>query len=172
MASSNAKTVPEYLESLPADRRKVVSAARSLVRRHIPKGYKESMLWGMITWVIPLSKYPDTYNGQPLCYAGLAAQKNYNTLYLMTGYANCDMYAWLKGEFKKTGRKFDMGKSCLHFKTMDDLVPEAVGAVLAKTPPDNYIAYLCSPFRHEWGQFLPPRVDLSPKPAGNASARW
>ena len=141
MASSTAKTVPEYLASLPADRRKVVSAARALVKRHIARGFKESMLWGMITWAIPLSKYPDTYNKQPLCYAALGAHKNYTTLYLMSVHGDRTKYAWLESEFKKAGKRFDMGGSCLHFKTMDDLVPAAVGKVIASVTPEGYIAH-------------------------------
>jgi hypothetical protein len=140
MAYSNAKTVPEYLASLPPDRRKVVREARAFVKRHIDKGFKESMNWGAITWAIPLSKYPGTYNKQPLCYAALAAQKNNTTLYLMGVYANPKKYAWLKDEFKKAGKRFDMGKSCLHFKTMDDL-PDAVGAMIASITPEKYIAH-------------------------------
>ena len=76
MAMSKAATVAEYLAELPADRRKEIAAARALVRKHMPKGYKEAMGYGMITWTIPLSTYTNTYNKQPLCYAALAAQKN------------------------------------------------------------------------------------------------
>lgn len=141
MASSPAKTVPEYLAGLPADRRKVVGAARALVRKHLPKGYEESMRWGMITWTVPLKRFPDTYNKQPLCYAALAAQKHYTTLYLMAAYTGSEPYAWLKAEFEKAGKRFDMGKSCLHFKTLDDLVPEAVGKVIASVSPEEYIAH-------------------------------
>lgn len=140
MASSKAATVSEYLAELPADRRKEIAAARALVRKHIPKGYKEAMGYGMITWTIPLSTYPDTYNKQPLCYAALAAQKNFNTLYLMLPYADGLSYKWLAGEFKKAGKRFDMGKSCLHFKAFGDLVPAAIGKVLASTTPAQYIA--------------------------------
>jgi hypothetical protein len=139
MATSGAKTVAEYLAGLPHDRREVVSGARALVRKHLPKGYQETMGFGMIAWGVPLSKYPDTYNGQPLCYVALAAQKNFCTLYLMAAYGDPKQYAWLKGEFEKAGKKFDMGKSCLHFKTLDDLVPEAVGRVIAGTTPAQLI---------------------------------
>jgi Domain of unknown function (DU1801) len=139
MASSEAKTVATYLAELPADRRKAIAAARALVRKHLPKGYKEGMGYGMITWAIPLSAYPDTYNKQPLCYVALAAQKHYNTLYLMSPYADPKLYAWLAGEFKKAGKTFDMGKSCLHFKTMDDLVQAAVSKVVAGTTPAQLI---------------------------------
>jgi hypothetical protein len=139
MASSRAKTVAEYLASLPVERREVVSAACALVKRHLPNGYKESILWGMITWAIPLSTYPKTSNKQPLCYAALAAQKNHTTRYLMSASGDPKLYAGLRTAFKKAGKRFDMGKSCLHFQTMDDLVPDAVGKVIASTTPEEYI---------------------------------
>lgn len=140
MAMSKATTVPAYLAELPAERRKAIAAARALVRTHMPKGYQEGMGYGMITWTIPLSAYPDTYNGQPLCYAALAAQKHYNTLYLMLPYSDGPTYEWLAGEFKKAGKKFDMGKSCLHFRRYDDLVPDAVATVIRSWTPAQFIA--------------------------------
>lgn len=141
MASSRAKTVSEYLAELPADRRKVIAAARTLVRAHIPKGYKEGMGYGMITWSVPRSLFPGTAGGQPLCYAALAAQKEYNALYLMVPYGEAKLYAWLRDEFKKAGKRFDMGKSCLRFKTMDDLVQDAVGTIIAGMPPERFVEY-------------------------------
>ena len=80
---SDARTVPEYLKSLPPDRRREIAAVRRIVRQYMPKGYEEAMNWGMITWQVPLRRYPALGNGQPLCYASLAAQKRYNALYLM-----------------------------------------------------------------------------------------
>ena len=80
MASSSATTVAKYLASLPAERRKVVAAVRKMVLKHLPAGYQETMGWGMICYGIPLETYPDTYNGQPLCYTALAAQKNHYAL--------------------------------------------------------------------------------------------
>jgi hypothetical protein len=139
MAQSKATSVKDYLAELPEDRRQTMTAARALVRKHLPKGYKEMMLWGMITWVVPTTKLRETYNGQPLCYTALAAQKNFITLYLLAAYGSADQYEWLRDQFKKAGKKFDMGKSCLHFKSMDDLVPEAVGKVIASVTPDRYV---------------------------------
>jgi hypothetical protein len=139
MASSRAATVREYLAELPEDRRKTITATRTLVKKHLPKGYQEVMQYGMICWIVPTSRLKATYNGQPLCYTALAAQKNFTTLYLMTAYGSKDQYAWLKDQFKKAGKKFDMGKSCLHFKSMDDIVPEAVGKVIASVTPDRYV---------------------------------
>jgi hypothetical protein len=140
MASSKAKTVDDYLKELPEDRRAVVSAVRDLVNRHLPAGYVEAMSWGMISWEIPLSRYPATYNRQPLAYVALAAQKQYYALYLMACYANSTQDVALRNAYADAGKALDMGKSCLRFKTLDDLLPEAIGGVVASTPVDAHIA--------------------------------
>jgi len=139
MASSSAATVQDYLAELPPERREVISAVRSLVRKHLPKGYEEKMGWGMICWQVPLKKYPDTYNGQPLGYAALAAQKNGYSLYLMAVYVEEGRNP-LQAAYKAAGKKLDMGKSCLRFKKLDDLVPQAIGTLIASLTPDQYIA--------------------------------
>ncbi|HEX2202692.1 MAG TPA: DUF1801 domain-containing protein [Longimicrobium sp.] len=140
MVQSRAATVEEYLAELPEDRRAVVSAVRDVVVRNLPEGYRESVGYGMITYAIPLERYPDTYNKQPLAYAALAAQKNYYALYLTTPYQDPAQAEWLRDEFEKAGKKLDMGKSCLRFKKLDDLPLDAVGRVIASTPPDAFIA--------------------------------
>jgi uncharacterized protein DUF1801 len=89
MVQSKAKTVQEYLDELPEERRAVVEAVRKVIRKHLPKGYVEAMNWGMISYQILLKRYPETYNGQPLSCAALAAQKNNYSLYLMSAY-QCD----------------------------------------------------------------------------------
>jgi hypothetical protein len=138
---SSAKTVAAYLKSLPADRRKVVAAVRKVIRARLPKGYAETMNWGMISYEIPLKAYPDTYNGQPLAYAGLAAQKGNYALYLMCVYARAGAVDWLKQAFKKAGKKLDMGKSCIRFRNLEDLPLEAIGTVIASTPMKEYVAF-------------------------------
>jgi hypothetical protein len=139
MASSKAATVEDYLAELPAERRSVVSAVRDVVRKHLPKGYMETMNWGMISYELPLDRYPDTYNGQPLSYAALAAQKGYFALYLPVVYQDAEEEKWLRGEFKKAGKKLDLGKSCLRFKRLDDLPLDAIAQVIASTPPEKLI---------------------------------
>jgi hypothetical protein len=140
MARSNAGTVAEYLRALPAERRAVIAAVRRVIRGSLPAGYVERMEFGMIMYEIPLARYPDTYNGQPLCYAGLAAQKDYYALYLMSCYQDPKQVARLRDAFNERGRKLDMGKSCLRFKRLEDLPLEAIGAIIASTPPDRFIA--------------------------------
>ena len=140
MASSKASTVDEYLAELPAERREVVAKVRDIVRRNLPKGYVETMNWGMIAYELPLERYPDTYNRQPLCYVALAAQKNYNALYLTSTNLDTAERKAFADAFKRAGAKLDMGKSCVRFKTLDDLPLDAVGRVIASTPPDKFIA--------------------------------
>jgi hypothetical protein len=140
MAIDKAKTVAGYLRELEPERRAVLAKVRKVVNENLPKGYTEGVGFGMITWLIPLSKYPDTYNGQPLCYVGLAAQKNYNALYLMGAYADPKQDARLRQEFRKRGLKLDMGKSCLRFRTLDDLPLDVIGDMVRSTPPDAFIA--------------------------------
>jgi hypothetical protein len=136
---SKARTVSEYLAELPADRRKTVSAVRAVVRKNLPKGYTETVGYGMICYSVPLATYPDTYNGQPLCYAALAAQKNYCALYLMNVYGDGPTAKAFKEGFKKAGKKLDMGKSCVRFKTADDLPLDVIGRTIAATPMKAFI---------------------------------
>lgn len=140
MKVSKAATVTEYLQALPDDRRKEIAKVRSVIRKHLPKGYEEAMTYGLITYQVPLRKYPDTYNGQPLCYAALAAQKNFNSLYLMRPYGDPAQRQELKDSFARAGKKLDMGKSCIHFKSAEDLPLPAIGKLVASTPPKRWIA--------------------------------
>jgi hypothetical protein len=140
MVKSTASTVEEYLDSLPADRRTVVAAVREVVLRHLPAGYQETMCWGMISYGIPLEVYPRTYNGQPLGYAALAAQKNHYALYLMAVYGDPAREARLREGFTQAGKKLDMGKSCVRFHRLEDLPLDVIGEVIASTPPDKLIA--------------------------------
>jgi len=140
MVRSAAKTVAQYLASLPAERRRVVAAVRKVIRANLPSGYRETMNWGMINYEIPLRHYPKTYNGQPLCYAGLAAQKNNYALYLMSIYEDSAQAAWFRDQFRKAGKKLDMGKSCVRFRRLEDLPLEAIGRVIASTPVEQHIA--------------------------------
>jgi hypothetical protein len=112
---------------------------RAVVLDNLPQGYEEMIGWGAITYAIPLDAYPETYNGQPLCIAALASQKSYCSLYLMAAYGDPKLLKWLQDEFKKSGKKLDMGKSCVRFKTPEDLPLDAIGEFVAKVPPSAYI---------------------------------
>ena len=139
MVSSKAATVADYLDELPTERRAEIARVRDLINEAMPQGYREGIGYGMIGWVIPLEHYPDTYNGQPLPYAGLAAQKNYNSLYLNCAYASKERAERLKAAFAAAGKKLDMGKSCIRFRKADELALDAIRDEIASTPPDEFI---------------------------------
>jgi hypothetical protein len=140
MVKSSAKTVQAYLDELPEGQREVVSMVRDLILANLPEGYQESMNWGMITYEIPLERYPKTYNKQPLGYIALAAQKNHYALYLMGCYADSEQEVQLRQGFEQAGKKFDMGKSCLRFKKLEDLPFDVLAPVIASMTPDEFIA--------------------------------
>lgn len=134
-------TVAAYLASLTPEKRAVIQKARAFVRKHISRGYAEFMNWGVINWGIPLETFADTYNGQPLCYVGLGAQKNYNSFYLLGAYDGSNGHKVLADAFKKAGKRLDMGKCCLRFKELDDLELASVAQVIAMSTPDQYLDY-------------------------------
>lgn len=139
MVQSKAPTVKQYMEELPPERRREIAKVRSVVRKNLPKGYREAMGFGVICYEVPLERYSDTYNKRPLGYAGLAAQKNFNTLYLLGAYGDPKQRKRLEDAFRNSGKKMDMGKSCLHFKTADDLPLDAIGEIIASMPPEKMI---------------------------------
>jgi hypothetical protein len=140
---SKAATVEQYLAELPEDRRATLSKVRQVIRKNLPKGVAEGMSYGMIGYFVPHKIYPPGYHcdpKQPLHYASLGAQKNHMSLHLMCFYMNADLQAWLQERFKASGKKLDMGKSCIRFKKLDDLPLDVIGEAVAKVPVDKYIA--------------------------------
>ena len=140
MVSSKAATPDAYIAGLAPGRAESVSRLRALINARIPPGYEERMSWGMIGWEVPLSRYPDTYNKQPLVFAALAGQKNHTALYLICVYASAERTERLKAAWAASGRKLDMGKSCLRFKRAEDVAERALAEALASVPVDTFIA--------------------------------
>jgi hypothetical protein len=139
MASSGASTVEEYLAALPGDRRGALEAVRRTILEHLPDGYREEMSFGMIGYVVPLERYPDTYNRQPLQLAALASQKNYMSLYLNCIYSDQEALERFTSAYRATGKRLDMGKSCVRFRSLDQLPLEVVAEAIASTPVERHI---------------------------------
>jgi hypothetical protein len=140
MASSTAASVEEYLAELPDDRRPAIEAVRGVILANLPPGFEETMQYGMISYVIPLSRYPDTYNKQPLAIASLANQKRHMALYLTNIYADEGDESWFRAAWTAAGKRLDMGKSCVRFKRLADVPLEVVGEAIARTSVDDFIA--------------------------------
>ena len=141
---SKAKTVQEYLNELPTDRREDIEAVRKVILKNLPKGYEETIQYGMISYVVPLKLYPEGYLGKkdtPLPYAALASQKNYMSLYLMNIYSeqNSEAEQWFKKEYEASGKKMDVGKSCVRFKKAEDLPLDVIGRAIARTSVKEFV---------------------------------
>jgi uncharacterized protein YdhG (YjbR/CyaY superfamily) len=140
---SNATTVEEYLQKLPADRRKAINAMREVILANLPKGYVECISYGMIGYVVPHRLYPAGYHCNPklpLPYAILGSQKNHMALHLMTVYGDPAMEKWLRQAWAATGKKLDLGKGCLRFKKIEDVPLEVIGQFIARVSVKDYIA--------------------------------
>jgi hypothetical protein len=133
-------TPDEYVAALPDDRREAIAAVRETILANLPEGYEEGIQYGMLGYYIPLERYPETYNGQPLSVAALANQKNYMSLYLNCVYSDGGEKDWFERRWAETGKKLDMGKSCVRFKKLEDLPLDVVGEAIARVQPEEYIA--------------------------------
>ena len=140
MVSSAAKTVDAYLKELPRDRRAAIAKVRALVKKHLPRGFVEGMGYGMITYSVPLKVFSDTYNGQPLGVIALASQKQYMALYLSV-YQDRALERWFRAAYKESGKKLDMGKSCVRFRTLDDLPLDVIAEAVRKVTPADVIGW-------------------------------
>lgn len=138
-----ATTVDQYLAALPADRRATLTAVRKEINRSNPAGYQEGMQFGMIGWYVPLSTYPAGYGGnkkEPLPFVGLASKKSHIALHMMCFYGHSTLRKWFDGEYKKSGKKLDMGMGCLRFETLDELALDVVCRTMARVTPEEHAA--------------------------------
>jgi hypothetical protein len=131
--------VDDYIDSLPEDRRVAIRCVRELVNSRIPPGYEEGLQYGMISWFVPFTTLAETYNNEPLCVASLGSQKNYMSLYLMSVYADPALRKWFESAYKKSGKKLDIGKSCVRFKTVEALPLDVIGDAVARVSVDKYV---------------------------------
>jgi hypothetical protein len=140
---SKAKTVADYLAELPADRRTAIEAVRKVIRKNLDKDFEEGIQYGMIGYYVPHHIYPAGYHcdpKQPLPFAGLASQKNYMSLHMMSIYGDGRQLEQFRRDWAKTGKKLDMGKACIRFRKLDDLPLDVIGRAIARVTAKNYIA--------------------------------
>jgi uncharacterized protein YdhG (YjbR/CyaY superfamily) len=138
-----ASTVAQYLAALPADRRAALSAVRKVINENLPDGYEEGMQFGMIGWYVPLSVYPAGYGENPkvpLSFVALASQKSGMVLHFLCFYGHPTLSTWFTSEYKKSGKKLDMGKGCVRFKSLEDLALDVVGRTVARVSAEEHMA--------------------------------
>lgn len=142
---SKAATPDAYMEEVPEERKAVFKKLRAVIKKNLPKGFKEEMNYGMIGYVVPHSKYPAGYHcdpKMPLPFLGIASQKNFIAVYHMGIYSMPDLHQWfVAAHAKASPKKLDMGKSCIRYKKPEDVPMELMGELAAKITPDEWIAW-------------------------------
>ena len=164
---SKATTVDQYLAALPQERRAVLSAVRDVIRAHLDADYQEGMQYGMIGYYVPHSVFPAGYHTdprQPLPFAALASQKSHMAVYLMGVYGQPEQERWFHDAWAKTGKKLDMGKSCVRFKKLEDVALDVIGEAIRRVPAHAYIAHYESVIR-------PPQKTQAPAAAKKTAAK-
>ena len=140
---SKAATVEAYIAELPEDRKKAMSELRKVINKNLPKGFKEEMNYGNIGYVIPHSIYPAGYHCDPklpLPFMGIASQKNSINFYHMGIYADPKLLKWFTNAHAKASpKRLDMGKSCVRYKTPDDIPYKLLGELVSKITVDDWI---------------------------------
>jgi hypothetical protein len=145
---SKATTASAYLKQLPADRKPAIEAVRKAILAALPKGYEEGMQYGHIGYYVPHSVYPPGYHcdpSQPLPFVAIANQKQHMAVYMMGLYCGCvgndetPHVNWFRDQWAKTGKKLDMGKSCIRFKKLEDLALDVIAEAVRRQPAQLYI---------------------------------
>lgn len=141
--TSKAATPQQYVDELPAERKKAMMQLRSVINKNLPKGFAEVMSYGMVGYVVPHKLYPAGYHCDPklpLPFAGIASQKNFIALYHMGVYASPELLQWFTSEYKKrVASKLDMGKSCIRFKKPEQIPFELIGELMARMSVEDWI---------------------------------
>jgi hypothetical protein len=150
---SKSKTVPEYIDIFPADRKQIISAIRKVILKNLPKGFQEEMNYGMIGYVVPHKIYPAGYHCDPtlpLPFLALASQKNFIAIYHMGIYAQPKLLEWFQDEWRvHSTKKLDMGKSCIRIKKPEDVPLDLIGELVTKMTPQQWIGIYEKVFKNK-----------------------
>jgi len=138
-----AESINDYIAQLPEERQVAMTKLRKIIKKNLPKGFKEALNYGMPAWVVSHKTYPNGYHCNPklpLPFLSIASQKNFIAVYHMGVYANPDLMKWFVEEYPNhCKRKLDMGKSCIRFKKMEEIPYELIGELASKMSPKDWI---------------------------------
>jgi hypothetical protein len=136
---SSPGSVASFIAALPAPRRVEFERVREVLRAAIPAGYEEVISKRMLVYQVPLARYPDTFNGYPSWYVALASEKSYLSLHLMSVYGSPLLMQELADGFRAAGKRLDMGKACVRFRSADDLALTVIRDIVARLPVERWI---------------------------------
>ena len=141
--TSNATTVEQYIAALPEDRKPPITALRKIIKKNLPKGFKEGMGYGMIGYVVPHSIYPPGYHCTPqlpLPFMSVASQKNFIAIYHMGIYGDATLLQWFTDKYAQLNiGKLDMGKGCIRFKNLAKIPYPLIGELSGKVTVEKWI---------------------------------
>lgn len=141
---SKATTVDDYIKEAPLERQAAMKKLRAVIKKNLPKGFKEGMGYGMMGYAVPHSIYPAGYHcnpKDPLPFMGFASQKNSINLYHMGIYSDPKLLKWFQeAHAKASPKKLDMGKSCIRYKKPEDIPFDLIGELASKITVDEWIA--------------------------------
>ncbi|MEO5947801.1 MAG: DUF1801 domain-containing protein [Chitinophagaceae bacterium] len=141
---SKATTPEDYINEMPVERQVAFKKLRAVIKKNLPKGFKEEMGYGMMGWSVPHSIYPAGYHcnpKDPLPFMGIASQKHFIAVYHMGVYADPKLLKWFQAAHAKASpKKLDMGKSCMRYKKPEDIPFDLIGELASKITPDEWIA--------------------------------
>lgn len=169
---SAARTVRNYLAELTPERRAAIEAVRAVILKNLDRDYEEGMQYGMICYYVPHSIFPPGYHCDPripLPFAGLASQKQYMAVYIMSELEDAPGGGWFRKAWAKTGKKLDMGKCCIRFKKVEDLALDVIGEAIRRIPVKDYVAYYKK--TRELASRDGPRRAASRRPAARTPSR-
>ncbi len=139
-----ATSAEDYIEQIPKERQPALKKLRAVIKKNLPKGFKEGIGYGMMGYSVPHSLYPPGYHcnpKDPLPFMGIASQKNFIAVYHMGVYADPKLLKWFVTEHAKvSGKKLDMGKSCMRYKKPEDIPYDLIGQLASKITPQEWIA--------------------------------
>tara|TARA_B100000929_G_C15225284_1_gene324226 strand:+ start:61 stop:510 length:450 start_codon:yes stop_codon:yes gene_type:complete len=139
----NKDSIKDYINSLASDRKTTITQLINVIEQNIPKGFEKVMNYGMPSFVIPHSIYPNGYHCDttlPLPFIGVSNQKSSISLHHMGLYADPELLNWFKSEYPKhSNTKLDMGKSCIRFKKFNEIPYELIGVLSNKMTVKNWI---------------------------------
>lgn len=148
---SKTNSVKDYLSEIPKERAVAFNTLRETILKNIPKGFEETISYGMIGYVVPHTLYPKGYHCDPklpLPFISIASQKNFIALYHMGIYANPELLNWFVNEYPKHCKtKLDMGKSCIRFKKIEDIPYQLIGELIKKTTVKDWVTLYENAFR-------------------------
>lgn len=140
---SQATTIEEYMEQLPAERQKPMQDLRTTILENLPKGFEETISYGMIGYVVPHSVYPKGYHCTPklpLPFINIASQKNFIAIYHMGLYSDPTLMQWFQEQYaQRVPHKLDIGKSCIRFKKPEHIPFDLIGELASKVTPAKWI---------------------------------